>query len=354
MIFSALRPLRILFTLLLALTVASATRAELVWNPSTGWSIEGGALSGLVGADARNALDLMNRARGAEEDGSNSTALRLYKRITNRYPNSIYSPEAYFRIAKIRLDREQYYKAFEAYQEIMSRYPNTERFNEVLGEQYRIATALLEGARNHVWGVIPTFRSKERAITYFEWIVANAPYSDYAPLALMNVARTHQQLRNTALAIYALDRLINNYPQSLLAPDAYIRLAETHASLVDGPNYDQESTREAITYFEDFMILFPEDGNLASAEEGLNEMRSVLAESKMRIADYYMDKSHNLKGARVFYNEAITTYPDSEVASRARERLDRIDAIEAAEEASEAGNATAENNGGRKKFLGLF
>lgn len=349
-----MRSLRALLTILITLSAAATVRAELVWNPATGWSIEGGALSGLVGADARNALELMNRAREAEDKGNLSSALRQYSRISKNYPNSIYSPEAYFRSAHIRLERKQYYKAFESYQQIMSRYPNTERFNDVLAEQYKIASALLNGARNHAFGFIPTFRSKERAISYFEWIVQNAPYSDYAPLALMNVARTYQKLNNTTGAIITLDRLISNYPQNLLAPDAYIQLAQTHASLVDGPNYDQEATKEAITYFEDFMILFPEDGNLATAQTGLDDMRTVLAESKMRIADYYMDKSHNPKGARVFYNEAITTYPDSAVAVRARERLDRLDAIEAANEASSSGQNTADNGGRRKKFLGIF
>ena len=41
--------------------VLSATvRADLVWTPQTGWRVEGGALSGLAGAEGRNALDQMN------------------------------------------------------------------------------------------------------------------------------------------------------------------------------------------------------------------------------------------------------------------------------------------------------
>ncbi len=340
-----------LFALFLALS--AGIRAELVWTPGEGWSIEGGALSGLVGADARNALDVMNRARAAEEAGNTRSALRGYKRVTKNYPNSIYAPEANYRTAHVYLARRQLYKAFETFQQIMTRYPNSDRFNEVLGEQYRIATRLMEGERNYHWGWLPSLRSRERAIAYFEWVVANAPYSDYAPLALMNVAKLHRRLNNTAFAIDALDRLINNYGQSLLAPDAYLELAKTHASLVDGPNYDQESTREAITYFEDFMILFAEDEGLPEAQEGLDEVKTIFAESKMVLGNYYFKYRKNYKGARVFYNEAITAFPGSEVAERARARLDVIDAIEAEQEAVANGEpATAPTK--RKKFLGLF
>src|SRR6185295_4259145 len=123
-----------------------------------------------------------------------------------------------------------------------------------------------------------------------------------------------------------LDRMINNYSQSLLAPDAYLKLAQTHASLVDGPYYDQAATKESITYFTDFMLLFPSDGNIASAEKGLDGMKTMLAESKMKIGDFYFYKRSNFKAARVFYNEAITAYPESTVAQRAKNRLAEVEA----------------------------
>ena len=111
-----------------------------------------------------------------------------------------------------------------------------------------------------------------------------------------------------------------------LAPDAYLKLAQTHASLVDGPYYDQAATKESITYFTDFMLLFPSDTNIASAEKGLDNMKTMLAESKMRMADFYFYKRSNYKAARVFYNEAITAYPESAIAQRAKNRLAEVEA----------------------------
>jgi outer membrane protein assembly factor BamD len=142
----------------------------------------------------------------------------------------------------------------------------------------------------------------------------------------MNIARAHQRLDNIPEAIDALDRMVNFYPQSLLAPDAYLKLAQTHATLVDGPYYDQANTKESITYFEDFMILFPSDPSVNSAEKGLDGMKKMLAESKMKIADFYFHKRSNYKAAKVFYNEAITAYPDSEVAKRAKGKLLEVEA----------------------------
>lgn len=349
----AVAALSLLFTLC-GLFVATA-RADLVWTKQTGWRVEGGALSGLAGAEGRNALDQMNKARAAEEDGSSRSAVKTYQAVAKRYPNSIYAPEALYRSAKLRLTRREYTKAFDDFQQVLGRYPNTPRFNEIIGEQYRIASALLDGARGRMlWGLLPGFTQRDKAIEQFETILVNAPYSDYAPLSLMNIARGHQRLGNIENAIDALDRMINSYSQSLLAPDAYLKLAQTHASLVDGPYYDQGATKESITYFTDFMLLFPSDTNIGSAEKGLDGMKTMLAESKMKIADFYFYKRSNYKAARVFYNEAITAYPESAVANRAKARLTEVEAKAAKEAPAPEAPATTTGEQPKKKKRFFF
>ncbi|HEX2861747.1 MAG TPA: outer membrane protein assembly factor BamD [Lacunisphaera sp.] len=319
------------FPLLLAALAAllffpARSAADLVWTPEGGWKVEGGVLAGFSGEEGRNALDLMNKARTAEEAGNEGSAFKHYNSVTKKYPNSVYAAEALFRMGLIQQKQRKYHKAFQSYQNLVSRYPNSEKFNQVIGEQYRIASDLGEGKRAKTVWWLPGFRSRERAVAYFETIVMTAPYSDYAPLALMNAARGYKKMNETIAAIDALDRMINTYPRNVLTPDAYLKIAETHASLVDGPAYDQASTKEAITYYEDYMILFPGDTGMANAEKGLDEMKSVLAKSKLTIADYYYKHRRNYKAAKVFYNEAITVYPDSTVAKEAREKLVAVDA----------------------------
>ena len=312
----------------LAVLLLAPTRlaADLVWTPDGGWKVQGGALAAFTGEEGRNALDAMNKARAAEEAGREGTALKQYGIVIKKYPNSVYAAEALFRTGLIQQKRRQYSKAFMTYQSMVTRYPNSEKFNQVIGEQYRIASDLSEGKRPRIFSWLPGFRNRERAIGYFETIVQTAPYSDYAPLALMNAARGYKKINETGAAIDALDRMINTYPRNVLTPDAYLKIAETHASLVDGPAYDQNSTKEAITYYEDYMILFPGDAGMAAAEQGLSRMKTVLASSKLTMADYYYKYRRNYKAAKVFYNEAITVYPDSPVAAEAREKLVNVEA----------------------------
>ncbi|MEO6995861.1 MAG: tetratricopeptide repeat protein [Lacunisphaera sp.] len=317
-----------LFLAALSLLLFSPSRlaADLIWTPESGWHAQGGALAGIDGEDGRNALDLMNKARADEEANQEKAALSLYVKVGKKYPNSVFASEALFHIGMIRQKRRQYYKGFEAFQQMLSRYPNSEKFNQVIGEQYRIASDLFEGKRPRIWGVIPGFRNREKGIEYFETIVRTAPYSDYAPLSLINASKGYKQIGESEAAIDSLDRMINTYPRNVLTPDAYLKIAQTYASLVDGPAYDQASTKDAITYYEDYMILFPGDAGMVSAEKGLTKMKLTLAESKIVMADYYLKYRHNYKAAKVFYNEAITVYPDSDVAKKARAKLAVVDA----------------------------
>ena len=237
----------------------------------------------------------------------------------------MYAPEALFRAGRLLESRKQYYKAFNEFQSVLRRYPNTKRFNDVIGEQYRIASALLNGGHNRLFGgLIPGFSNRTKAIEYFEYVVLNAPYSDYAPLALMDIARGQEFVKNTDEAIDALDQLVNAYPQSVLAAVAYLKLGDIHASLSQGPMYDQASTKEAMTYYEDFMILYPGDPNIGAAASGVDRMKSILSRSKIYIGDFYFYKRQNYRAARIFYNEAITAYPESAPASLAKKRLAEV------------------------------
>jgi outer membrane protein assembly factor BamD len=341
----------LLLAVVMLLSLPARLAADVVWTPEGGWRIEGGLSSGLAGEQAADALQLMNRARASEEKHHYFFALHDYKKVTKKYEHSIYAQEAFYHTALIRVAQHKYVKAFKALQEIINRYPNTARFNDVIGNQYRIASDLLDGAHSRYLWIIPGFRNREGSIGFFEHVVSNAPYSDYAPLALMSAAKAHLILRDPEESIDALDRMINTYPKSVLASAAYLRSAQTYASMVSGPAYDQTAAKEAITYYQDFVILFPNDSKIAVAEEGLTDMKQELAESKIGIGDYYLKYRRNYKAARVFYNEAITDYPDSPVAGRARAKLAKVDALLAEQEKATAGG---KSNPARKKWFLFF
>ncbi len=331
--FPRLLPLRrvgILASILLFIaSFASSLWAEskISWSQETGYTSEEIDLSGLLPEEQQKILNWMNKARAAEEKRHFSRAIKLYKKVSKKYPKNQYAPEAYYRTALIQLERNKIDKAFEAFNTIAWVYPNYGSFNETLGEMYKIAVARLETYRDKIFWLIPAFKNTDRAIQYFERIVAIAPYSDYAPLSLMNVAKAWSDKNSDSMTIYALDRLVTNYPNSFLTSDAYLKLAQTHYGLIKGPEYDQRATEDAITFFEDFLIQYPENQNVDQAEEGLSGAKNILSLSKLKMGDFYYYKRSKYEAAKILYNEAITIAPLSKSAETAKERLEKIDSI---------------------------
>lgn len=266
------------------------------------------------------ALKMLEKAGKAEEAGRKKSAAKQYKDIFKKYSNSYYSPEALYRAANIRADQKKWKKAYETFNTIIVFYPNYGKFNDILQEQFDIANTLATKKTSRFFGVIP-FYNYDSAVKYFEVLVANAPYSDFAPLSLFQVGLIHKKRGYEGRAIDAFDRLVNNYPRSMLAPDAYRELANTFSSLVDGPKYDQGATREAIANYKDYLILFPDDILVETGEKGLQEMEDIYARSKLEMGEFYYKKRKNLLAARVFFNEAITVAPNSKSAFKARDYL---------------------------------
>ena len=355
---SLLKFLAVLFVLLLAdrpVTPASAQESEpqeVFPRPREmpGRGIKGAGFAGLKPEEAKEAAELLAKGEALEARGKLRAAAGMYKRVYKRFPRSASAPEAYYRTAQIEIKRDRPFKAFEAIDAIVRAYPSYGKFNELIAEEYRIAHELINGKRLKMFGILPGFPNEDRGVYYMERLIFNAPYSDYAPLALMNIAEAHARAERTDEAIDALDRLITNYPNSILAPDGYLRMAQIHEQTVEGPLYDQSATKESINFYEDYLILFPRNADVNQAEDGLARMRDMLAKSRLKIAEFYYLKRARYQAARVFYNEAITIAPISESARIARERIAQVDVDEAKWEADLAARVERP----RGKFLGLF
>ncbi len=300
--------------------------AELVWVQGKGWEAQGGLLETFIGKpeDAKSALEAMNKAREAQEKKQRGTALELYQQISEKYPDSVFAPEALFQSGKIFIERRQFEKANRCFEEILTRYPDYPKFNQVIGEKFATADKIQSGTRPYLWGWMPWFRDYNVGIRIYEQVVKSAPYDAYAPLALMNIASLSEKVGKPDVGIDALERLISNYPESMLTSDAYLFMGQIYRDLVHGPAYDQGPTRKAISFYKDFLILYPEDANAAHATENLDLMSDTYARSRLVLGDFYYRYRNNRRAALVYYNETISLAPDSKAAQEARASIDKI------------------------------
>ena len=86
--------------------------------------------------------------------------------------------------------------AFNAYQNIIEKYPRSSRYEDVLWRQYAIANRFLGGEWFRLWGYIPLYPSMDQTAQMFDKIVNNGPYSDVAPHAQLRIGAAREKQKN--------------------------------------------------------------------------------------------------------------------------------------------------------------
>jgi outer membrane protein assembly factor BamD len=265
-------------------------------------------------------------------------------------------PESLFRAAKIREEKGDWSKSFEHLRLIAQAYTSY-NFELVAESLMRVSERLAKDKLPRKWGVIPRFRSGTQDRSRLNEIAGLARGPRFAPRALMALAEISIKDEKTDEAVDALDRLVNLYPENYLGEKAYYLLATIYQSKVAGPSYDQGATLKALNFFEDYLILYnqapsqsPHENaedykarlqetklRKADAEKGRKEMRQVLAASKVEVGEYvekfgkfYLTRWRELGNgpAIQFYNEAITTAPESTAAREAEQKIANLRAAD--------------------------
>ncbi|GEM_PF-278468 len=278
--------------------------------------------------EVATANELFDKAVAFRREGQVGKAVETLEEIARDYSNTIFAPDALLLISAYERGQGKPKDAFQTTQRLVQRYPSYERFDRVIELQYSLAASFVGKEPTGLRRLLPGLYQPRTAMDLFEKVLQNAPYSELAPQALYNIALIAQRENDTEMAIDALDRLINRYPGSEVIPTAYFSMGQLFAGLIQGSQYDQGTTLEAMSYFEDFLILFPESRFVPEAETSLREVSEIYAGSKLLLGEFYYVDRGETEAAEVFYNEAITVAPDTEAAALARERIERIEAGE--------------------------
>ena len=315
--------------------------------------------------DESEAKAWFKEAYNLEKEGKGSKSLKFYEKFSKRRSDAMVNidgnsyhvgPESLFRAAKIREEKGDWSKSFEHLRLIAQAYTSY-NFELVAESLMRVSERLAKDKLPRKWGVIPRFRSGTQDRSRLNEIAGLARGPRFAPRALMALAEISIKDKKTEEAVDALDRLVNLYPENYLGEKAYYLLATIYQNKVAGPSYDQGATLKALNFFEDYLILYNEAPSQsphenaedykarlqetklrkADAEKGRKEMRQVLAASKVEVGEYvekfgkfYLTRWRELGNgpAIQFYNEAITTAPESTAAREAEQKIANLRAAD--------------------------
>jgi outer membrane protein assembly factor BamD len=294
--------------------------APLYYEPGEGWYyVPYGEKGDWQRSRAKDQLDVANQLyKNADYAG----ALRAAHRVVNVWPLSDYTPDAEYIIGRCLEAKGRDQAAFNAYQTIIEKYPNSSRYEEVLWRQYAIGNRFLNGEWTKLWNYIPFFPSMDVTATLFNEIVTNGPYSDVAPHAQLRVGAAHEKARDYESAVQAYQTAADRYhDQPEIAADAVFREGVAYYKQAAKAEYDQSTAEQAIETFTDFITLFPQDKRVSQAQQAIVTLKAVQVRGAFMVAQFY-EKSKKWDGAAVYYNQVLQLDANSPYAALARQRIE--------------------------------
>ena len=290
-----------------------------IWTPKTGKWINPKTA---VKSTPKEQLDF---ARGFFDIKKYEDAKREFRKLLHSYPKSAEAAEGQYYLGLAEEAEGNLYEAYLSYQKVIDKYPFSERIQELVGREYKIAEAFMAGEKRKALGVeLPV---ENPAIEIFSKVVENSTYGPLASAAQYKLGLVLKGLMRYYEAEEAFNKVIASYPDSEWAEAARYQIASCRASLSRGSDYDQGATREAKEKFENFVKEHPDATLSREAEKNIAQLREKEAQSNYDIARFY-EKQKAYEAARVYYNDVVNNYSESQWAARSLERLRIMEKLE--------------------------
>jgi outer membrane protein assembly factor BamD len=311
----------ILFLLCLAAVFAPwRAPAPLIYVPGEGWYYEN------YGSHAKwqrsRAKDQLEVAEQAFTNKDYAITMHAAHRILRVWPLSDYAPQAEYLVARCLESEHKDEAAFNAYQEVMKKYPKSGQYNEVLWRQYDIANRFLGGQWFKLWNMVPLYPSMDQTAKLYEKIVNNGPYSEVAPHAQLRMGAAREKQGDYGEAVKAYTTASDRYQdQHDIAADAMYRTGWSWEKQADTAEYDQGAAAQAIAAYTDFITFYPDDKRVADAQKSIAKLKTEQVRGNFEIAKFY-ENGHKWAGAIVYYNAVLQLDANSPLAAQARQRIE--------------------------------
>jgi len=257
-------------------------------------------------------------AKGLYDQKKYEEAKREFKKVLKSYPKSFEASESQYYLGIIEEAQNDFYGAFRAFQKVIDKYPFSERIQEIIEREYKIAEIFMTGEKRKYWGVaLPV---ENPAIEIFTKVVENSAYGPLAPVAQYKLGLVLKSLMRYYEAEEAFNKVLSSYPESAWVEAAKFQLASCQAAQSRSSDYDQVATSEAKEKFENFVKEHPDAVLSQQAEENIKQLRTKEAESSYNIGAFY-EKQKADESARIYYNDVVNNYADTAWAAKALEKL---------------------------------
>ena len=251
--------------------------------------------------------------------GTKSDVVAALELLKNRFPELAGAEvDAYLEAERLYAN-ENWYKAATAYRQFVSVYPVSVLQPAAMERLYSIATAYLQGQKRQFIKVLK-LSGYDTGVDLMRDVADRAGNSPLGLRALTTLAEAQEQRKELLDAYYTWQEVADRWPTGQTRKTAILRMAQTLHASYDGAQYDATVLDSAQTYFEDYMIQYPDDADRLKISETLEIITQQLAYKEYQVGFYY-ERTGNSDVAYKYYRKVIDTWPNSKAAQMAQARM---------------------------------
>ena len=160
----------------------------------------------------------------------------------------------------------------------------------------------------------------KKAVTKFEEVDRQHPYSEWARKSLIMSAYAYYQAGSYDECITAAKRYISLHPGSEDAAYAQYLIGASYFDEIPDITRDQDRTEKAMASLEEVVRKYPTSEYAVSAKQKIEVARDQLAGKEMQVGRYYLEKK-DYTGAINRFKVVVTRYQTTRHVEEALERL---------------------------------
>jgi len=282
------------------------------WTPETGkWINPKYAVK-------NTAKEQFEYAEQLRKDGEIEKSIREHKKLLKHYSHSEYAPKSCFALGEIYYNQEEYKKAFDYYQQIIDKYPNSELIFEAIKKQSEIGTKYLSLKKTFDFPFLKS-RQIEKG-DFLKKAVENSPYDKDASERLFELGMFYFDIKQYEKAEETFKRIIETYPESDLVEKANFFAIKSKYNAISDVNLDIEKLEKIKDEIKIFIQQYPD----STYKQELINLKDTIENEKgkkyFEIAEFY--KRTGKKDAALFYYKKVAeNYPNTDYGQKAKEKI---------------------------------
>jgi outer membrane protein assembly factor BamD (BamD/ComL family) len=286
------------------------------------------------GPDEHLAQSLFNEGMALYRAKKFDEAAAKFKSAAGRWPDSTLEEDALFFQAESYFFADRYGKSHDTLLVLFKKYQNTRYLDVAVNRQFAVGRYWEQMDRvKQSWPITPNFTEKTlpwfdtfgNSVNSYLSVRLNDPTGPLADDSIMATADAYFVKGRYEDAAYHYDLLRKEYPKSEHQVKAHVLGLKSKQLVYQGPMYDgkpldeaEEIARQALTQFR---------GQLGAERENIVDLRAQIrqqkAERQWAMAQFYETK-RAYGAARIYYQNMIKDYPQTQVAEAAQQRLQAI------------------------------